>query len=537
MSRCPILFDVNANFGYSASARPDFTNAQALLSHMDRLGIAHSLVWQAQAMDYHASLGNRKLLDQIDATPQAAGRLYPAFTIVPSMLYENGAMDELRHAVSSGRVRALRFFPGRSWAHTLTQIEPVVEAVAPYNPLLLLDGSEAPQGLIETELIDFAQKFSNLTIVYMQGMWVNLVSMYTLMARCDNIAVDLSFLHTRGSIGDIVQRFGAHRLLFGTGPKAHNGASIAALANAELSDAERADIAYRNLQRLLGISSLTPAPAPPPNALNCNPLWNRLCQAAPIQHKCIDAHGHLGAYDASVMAERDINRQVPQLIKHMDQLGIQKIIVSGEMAYRSDPVQGHKDLIASIGAHWDRFSGYLAYNPHYAQELAGMLDEFFADPFFVGFKLHCDTWRVPVTDKRFIPVWQYANAHRLPILLHTWQTMYDAPAMLQDIVGQYPQAYFLLGHGGGTDVGREQAEALALAHNNVYLEWCGSFLGRTLWEDTIRRVGSDRVLFGSDTCLHDQAWELGRLLSLDLPAEMIEPILYKNITHILKQRI
>lgn len=117
----------------------------------------------------------------------------------------------------------------------------------------------------------------------------------------------------------------------------------------------------------------------------------------------------------------------------------------------------------------------------------------------------CGYWGIPVTDPRFEPAYRYANRHRLPILFHTWDGPYDQPGLLKDIVKRHPQAIFVLGHAGGGDGGRRDAEELARAHRNVYLEWCGSFCSRIPWEETLARVGERQVVFGTDGLFHDFA--------------------------------
>ena len=163
-------------------------------------------------------------------------------------------------------------------------------------------------------------------------------------------------------------------------------------------------------------------------------------------------------------------------------------------------------------------------------------DSFFSRPFFVGFKTLCDYWQVPVTDDRFHVMYQYAHDRRLPILIHTWDGPWDSPALLKDIVKQYPDAFFLLGHAGGGDGGRRQAVELARENPNVFLEFCGSFCSRIPWEQTFREVGPDQIVFGTDTTGHDAGWELGRYLSRDLPASMIRPALGANMRRILAAR-
>jgi predicted TIM-barrel fold metal-dependent hydrolase len=112
--------------------------------------------------------------------------------------------------------------------------------------------------------------------------------------------------------------------------------------------------------------------------------------------------------------------------------------------------------------------------------------------------------------------------------------------MLKEIVPRYPNAIFLLGHSGNAD--RMDAETLAMESPNVYLEWCGSFLNPADWRETLDRLGNRRLVYGSDFISweaqwgHDPAWEMGRLLSLDVPDETIIPILGENMRKILAQR-
>jgi predicted TIM-barrel fold metal-dependent hydrolase len=118
--------------------------------------------------------------------------------------------------------------------------------------------------------------------------------------------------------------------------------------------------------------------------------------------------------------------------------------------------------------------------------------------------------------------------------VHTWQGEFDAPRLLQDIAPRYPDAIFLLGHSGASD--RPDAERLVLENPNVFLEWCGSFTNPADWGETLRRVGNHRLVYGTDGMGHDPAWELGRLLSLDVPDETFHPILGETMRSLLARR-
>ena len=65
-------------------------------------------------------------------------------------------------------------------------------------------------------------------------------------------------------------------------------------------------------------------------------------------------------------------------------------------------------------------------------------------------------------------------------------------------------------------------------YKDLYFEFCGSFFSTFSWKESLEHIDYRRVLFGTDANLHDAAWELGRLLSEDIPDEQLEAILSGN---------
>lgn len=108
--------------------------------------------------------------------------------------------------------------------------------------------------------------------------------------------------------------------------------------------------------------------------------------------------------------------------------------------------------------------------------------------------------------------------------------------MIDGLAKWYPNVAFILGHSGGTCQGREEAEQMGEKHRYVYLEWCGSFCSAHSWINIINIVGPRKIVFGTDAMPHSIYWELGRLLSLDVPDSVIRPILGENMRRILAQR-
>ena len=172
--------------------------------------------------------------------------------------------------------------------------------------------------------------------------------------------------------------------------------------------------------------------------------------------------------------------------------------------------------------HKNRFAGYLVFHPLYADEMLPELDGFFKRGFFVGFKLLAEYWRIPMTDPRYQPVWEYADRHRLPILMHTWGAPLVRPPCYSDIVkiSQWRSSYS--GIPAAVAVGVSQRNPWRWKIPMCIWNFAAASPTPRPFETSLQLVGRERVLFGSDTDVHDEAWELGRYLSMPLPDKSIQ---------------
>ncbi len=74
-------------------------------------------------------------------------------------------------------------------------------------------------------------------------------------------------------------------------------------------------------------------------------------------------------------------------------------------------------------------------------------------------------------------------------------------------------------------------------HPNAYLDLSGTGVDRLgLWEYVIGKVGSDKVLWGSDYPINDPAVYLARLKSLRVPARDKHRISGGNIQRLVARR-
>lgn len=526
-NKVPVLFDVNGVFGREAGGVNDCPTMAERLAHMNRLGISRSLVWNVESTQNHALSANAHTLTAIAETRGAKGRIYPALTVSGLTVYERNGIQMLKRQMEAGETRALRFFNvfGRL---SLSQIVPIIEAIRSLKPFIVLKHDATTQ----QDILAFAARFPNVPLIITAVPWSPCIIVFDLMRQRPNIMLDVSWLHTWDGIESVVGLFGAKRIVFGTGYRSHNGAAIAALARADISAADRRLIAHGNLDRLMGLKTEVLVKADNTKHL----FWQRCLAGEQLGVDFVDAHAHLGPSAGYVLEVQDEDGQIAAGRKTMDSLGIKLMILSGMHALLGDPVFGNDLLVKKLRGHFSHFAAYVAFNPFYADELVRRFDSYFKNPIFVGFKTLCDYWKVPITDGRFELMWRYANRHYLPVLMHTWNGVFDSPAMIDGLAKRYPNVAFILGHSGGENDGRREAEQMGRKHRNVYLEWCGSFCSMRSWIDTINIVGQRKVVFGTDAMLHGIEWELGRLLSLDVPDSVINPILGENMRRILAQR-
>jgi predicted TIM-barrel fold metal-dependent hydrolase len=213
------------------------------------------------------------------------------------------------------------------------------------------------------------------------------------------------------------------------------------------------------------------------------------------------------------------------MIATMDECGVRTLVFAHHMALFSPDI-GNRLSVEAVRQYPDRLRAYCAVNPNYPENLQMDLNTFDAHrDVYVGFKFLPDYHGVPLTDVRYTPAWEYADAHELLVLTHTWGgSELDGPQSVHQVAERYPRLKLLMGHSchGAWD------EAIALAQDldNVYLELTAVFDDRGILEKLVREAGSDRLLFGTDLPWFDPHHAIGALLSA-----RIQDIDRHNICH------
>ncbi len=251
------FFDVNAMIGPCFAPRLGrYPLPEALIDDMDLYGIEEALVYHGLAYEYHAMTGNRELAALVAGRP----RLRMAWCVG---LHQDGQYppprDLVDELIDSGAVAA-RFFWGGLLAETSFPDAPahaslwdqmqrrLVPAIISFDAEATVRGSHVAQ------LSGLLGDFPDLPVILsFARMARDRAILYDRLERHPNLHVETTGLMANGMIEDMVTRFGAGRLLFGTNfPWYKGGQTRVALAYTAINDADKALIAGGNLRRLTG---------------------------------------------------------------------------------------------------------------------------------------------------------------------------------------------------------------------------------------------------------------------------------------------
>jgi hypothetical protein len=240
----------------------------------------------------------------------------------------------------------------------------------------------------------------------------------------------------------------------------------------------------------------------------------------------IDAHAHLGKWFNFYYDGGDYL----SMVRIMDKIGMKSAWISALIGIGPNYKLGNQMVLEAINAFPDRFRGYAVLSPYFSDEMEEELNLRFSQG-FIGIKLHPDTHMYPLDGPRYIYAYKFAGRVRCPILIHTWGER-DVRSLM-GIARSYPEATFIMGHSGGDIRSMLLAGDMVCTVNNVYLDLTGSAMYNGIIEHYINKVGSEKILFGTDFPFIDPRPAIGWVKSSKIPEEDKANIFCKNAERIL----
>ncbi len=247
------LFDANCQLGPSnvtVAAAP--TSAVQVEAELDRCGIAEALVYHSSAGGYSPSVGNTIL----SAAISAIRRLHGSWIVLPHYTEEMPPPDLLMGKALAMGIRAVRMLPARhrfllsDWS-----VDTLLEKLSEHRLPLFLDYDRThwAENVVDYDSVArICKQFPTLPLVLVREGIGSARFLYPLLERFENLHLETSYYQAPCGLEDISRKFGAKRLLFGTGlPNYEAGPAISMLICSEISAEEKQMVAGGNLRRLL----------------------------------------------------------------------------------------------------------------------------------------------------------------------------------------------------------------------------------------------------------------------------------------------
>lgn len=240
------LFDCEASFGISGYKRETTPiTKQEMLSKFDRYGIDCALMRYEYANSSVARKGNMELVDEI----RGDVRLFPMWNVIPHHTGEFPEPCELVRLMRENDVKTLTLAPG-NWVVGEWTCGELFRTLERHKIALLLSLSRVTNTF--AGLYEILKEHRNLRVILTGITYRCMRDVYPLLEMFPNLHICTSGYKAFEGIEDTVERFGAGRLVFGSGMPALSGAaSVALLTYARISDEEKTLIASGNLKKLL----------------------------------------------------------------------------------------------------------------------------------------------------------------------------------------------------------------------------------------------------------------------------------------------
>lgn len=236
----------------------------------------------------------------------------------------------------------------------------------------------------------------------------------------------------------------------------------------------------------------------------------------------LDFHGHMGPFPGGYMPACSPE----EMLKIMDRCNVIMICFCSHQAMMA-PAIGAAGDIAVVQKYPERFKAYHAVVSRHLDPEKDLEEVEKYPDVFVGFKFLADYYKVPLTDKRHQPYWEYADKKGLFVLVHTWGgSIYDGPKEAEKILERYHNLIFIAGHSFHGDW--EGAVELAGRYPNLYLELTAVLDDRGALDYFVEKLGSERILFGTDLPWFATHHGIGAVMSAEITDEDRRNILYRN---------
>lgn len=484
--------------------------AAELLGLLDRYGIDLALVHDDPAGPAEVEACNRRLFD----ATAGSDRLLACPSVDPREVTGEALRDLRRRGA-----RAVRIHPrAHGYAYDPANLSALMRALQVARLPLFVDFSAvhwSQHAVDYGALAGLCRDWPDVPIVLVRRGLRDVRGLYDLWESGADVYAETSYYCVADGIRHAVERFGPGRLLFGSGlPVFEAACPIHMLGYAGITDDARGAIGAGNAAKLLGVPV---APGP-------------MMRLAPHGMEIIDAHGHIGRDKDLYPTATDADA----IAAVLRACGIGRAVLTSLPGLEGDPEGGHAELVAAVEKYPDLIAGYVDAEPVHDPDMLASVARRLDDAGMVGIKLHCEWSGVPFDDPVWLGIFRLADERRLPVLVHGVGPM----DYVEKVCCEFPGMTLIAAHAGSFDAeGSLPWLQLASRVENLYVDTAGSVCFRGALDELWASCGLGKVLFATDFCYLDAAYELGRPFGSSVSADAMRMLLSGNMAAVLSRRV
>lgn len=242
------FFDCNCSFGMRSIRYPgSFYKIEDLVNKMEYYGIKRALVYHSMAREYSPSIGNEMLMEEIKNYPS----LTPVWTVMPHHTEEFPNPYELAEQMKLNKVKAVTMFPSmmdQAYSMAEWNCGELFSMLEEHRIPLFLSFEQTSWN----ELHDLLSNHPKLNVILTNVNYRIDRNLFALFKKFENLFIETHGYKVFQGIEQICNKFGAHRLIYGSGMPVFSGSAAVSMINyAQISEEEKEMIAFKNLEALL----------------------------------------------------------------------------------------------------------------------------------------------------------------------------------------------------------------------------------------------------------------------------------------------
>jgi len=233
-----------------------------------------------------------------------------------------------------------------------------------------------------------------------------------------------------------------------------------------------------------------------------------------------------------------------ELIESMDKDGVDiSVVLNIGWTTQEMCVETNDYILESINRYPRRLTGFCTVQPHSGQKALDEIERCVKGGIKGVGEMRPDTQLFSTFDKEMAQFFEVINKHNLILLTHASEPVGHqypgkgtvTPELLYPFITVNPASTIVCAHWGGGLPFYALMPEVKEAMSNVYFDTAASpyLYNPQIYNEVIRLVGADKILFGSDYPLLPQSRYLKEIASLDLPEEVKNLILSVNACRLL----